>query len=70
MAKMARKFMAKVAKNNVKNGEKMFAIFAIIAKRRESVRHFRHHGENGKKIDGENGEFFSAIFAMAKMEKK
>ncbi len=50
---------------------------------RENVRHFHHNGENGEKIDGkmakmarmakingDNGEFFSCHFAMAKIEKK
>ena len=58
--------MAKMAKNfrhYGKNGEKMFAIFAIMAK------------IDGKmaKINGENCEFFSRHFrhfAMAKIEKK
>ncbi len=44
------------------------AIFTIIAKTAKNVCHFRHHGENGEKIDGENGEFFRN-FAMAKIKK-
>ncbi len=42
-----------MAKNNGKNGEKFSPLWQ---KWREKVRHFRHNGENGKKIDGENGK--------------
>ncbi len=65
MAKMAKIFaiVAKKFRHYGKNGEKMFAISAIMAK------------TDGKmaKINGENDEFFSRHFrhfAMAKIEKK
>ncbi len=38
---------------NGENGEKIMTKMAMTAK---NVRHFCHHGENGKKIDGKNGK--------------